>query len=238
MPLRPPYEALLLPVTGLPMPEPERVVARRLLDVFTSAMLVEHGLEGLEVFIHMAGLSDNGSAARFAGEGAKWIPKLGMGVWPDRPPPAMWKREEFEGLGPGERPRTLRNHVFRISGTRRVREGARSAMLGWGSVIQVLTRGDGGGFLQRAREVLCPPITDANFKSFPFYMPLFEGKTLLSEKTPQLDAWFCGASVYLRESPEDGGILIASHEPLAPVLLKLGGEIEQSPEPAWRIPLQ
>jgi hypothetical protein len=37
----------------------------------------------------------------------------------------------------------------------------------------------------------------------------------------QVDQWMCGALVYLRESEEDGGLLLLSRQELTPVFKKL-----------------
>jgi hypothetical protein len=108
-------------------------------------------------------------------------------------------------------------------------------MLGWGSVIQIMTPGDSALFFQKAKELLLRPISDANFACFPYYIPLLERKTLLSADRRQVELWFCGSGIYVRESPEDGGILIASRESLNPILRGLGARLENDKEPYWEV---
>jgi hypothetical protein len=48
-----------------------------------------------------------------------------------------------------------------------------------------------------------------------------------------LEAWFCGASVYIRESQEDGGILIAGDCNLKNILAGAGAEPANDQQTAW-----
>jgi hypothetical protein len=99
-----------------------------------------------------------------------------------------------------------------------------------------MTRDDGATFLERATSLLLPQLTDRTFTGYPFYVPLLEFGSLARATSDQLETWLCGASLYIRESFEDTGILIVSREPLAPLLEGLGGRLEAGTEPVWRIP--
>jgi hypothetical protein len=90
--------------------------------------------------------------------------------------------------------------------------------------------------LQKATALLLPPIKDPSFNCYPFYVPLLDEKGLTSATEEQLEAWFCGASVYIRESFEDKGILIASRQPLKAIMVKLGGRFEPGEIPTWSVP--
>jgi hypothetical protein len=235
IPLQQPHEAVILPVSAFPMPEHESRLVGRFLERLSAVVAAQWGLAA-EVFIHMAHLQHkDGSASRFSSQGKNWLPKLGLGVWPDRPAPTIWTKDDFFHLVPGERLRTLRNHVFQISRSPEAREDARRSMLGWGSVIQIMTSGGEQIFFQRSRELLLPPITDPCFNCFPFYVPLMERKSLTSVEPKTLESWFCGGYVYIRESAEDLGVLIASRHALRPALTALGAEPEDDYEKAWTI---
>ena len=208
-------------------------MVRQFLQALTSSAMLQPNL-ALEVFIHMAHLKhQDGSSIRFSSEGRKWLPKLGLGVWPDRPAPAIWSRKDFDELAPGQRPRTLRNHVFRISGNLEIRQQARDSMLGWGSVIQILTPDNGDVVLQKATQLLLGRISDPSFTCFPFYLPLLEKKSLIKSAPEILEAWFCGALLYIRESQEDGGILIAGECDLKKILAGAGAEPADDRQTVW-----
>ncbi|HEV2401147.1 MAG TPA: hypothetical protein VGS27_29710 [Candidatus Sulfotelmatobacter sp.] len=191
---------------------------------------------GFDVFIHMAALQHkDGSAIKFSSKGREWLPKLGLGVWPDRPAPAIWTRDDFEELGPGEKPRTLRNQVFQVNSLK-ARDEARAAMLEWGGVIQVIAK-DNASFLARTREVLLPSIKDPCFNCFPFYVPLMQAQSLTHEDGEKAREWLCGASIYIRESPEDSGLLVIGAEGLHSILKSLGASSEGEAAKFWRVPL-
>jgi hypothetical protein len=115
--------------------------------------------------------------------------------------------------------------VFRISTGQQFRVEARSALLQYGSVMEILTS-DGEGYLERAKPVFLDGISDRSYTCFPYYVPLIEGKTMATAHQNQLQRWFQGITVYVRESFEDNGILIASAEPLDEIFEKMGAVLE------------
>jgi hypothetical protein len=229
-----PWEAFLLP-RSLPMPDPEVPPVREFFQRLSAILQKERGLKP-EVFIQFTELHQKDAGKRLAEHGREWIPGTGLGVWPDRPPPASWTQEQFEDLLPGESMPTLMYTLFQVTAAPEVRDRARDVMLGLGTVIQVLTEDETETFLNKSRGVLLPPITDPCFTCFPFYVPMFDVKSLRNATAAQLETWSCGASVYIRESYHDAGILIACRGPLAPVLEKLGARFRREPEPVWDIP--
>ncbi|HEY6370007.1 MAG TPA: hypothetical protein VIX37_05470, partial [Candidatus Sulfotelmatobacter sp.] len=173
-------------------------------------------------------------SARFSQHGREWMPALGLGVWPDREPPTLWTKQYFQSLTGDENPRPLMYQVYRL--TAGSKDKARNTMLGLGTVLQIMTRDNADAVLERMRAQLRAPIKHPSFTSFPFYVPLLEGKSVGGIPDERLQAWCCGASVYLRESVEDRAILIASSEPVTPMLRELGGQFQDGPEHEWRIP--
>lgn len=232
-----PFEAFMLPVSAYPIPEDQLGAIKHFLAQFTLAAMKRLKLS-LEVFVHMTRLQHRGgSSVRFSSHGREWLPKLGLGVWPDRPAPTLWTQQDFRNLAPGEMPRNLMDQVFRISKSEEAKESARDTMLGVGAVVQVLTPDPTPVFLRNARDLLLPPIKDPSFACFPFYLPLLEKRSLEGAPLDVLDSWFCGASLYMRESVEDLGLLIASRAPLEPVLKSIGGRPEADRGPGWLFPL-
>lgn len=139
-------------------------------------------------------------------------------------------------LPPGKKPRPLMHQVLRITGSPQAKSDAFGAMLPFGPVLRVMTPEDGDAFLEKTTAILLPTIKDPTFTCYPFYVPLFDEKGLTSATREQLEEWFSGASVYIRESFEDSGILIAVREPLRPVMEELGGRCEAGETPTWYIP--
>lgn len=216
--------AFLLPVSDFPVPEKELSCLRKFLRELIDLVLRKSGLSS-KLFIQVAPLHLGGGLGRFAEHSRIWNAKMGLGVWPDREPPAIWTQEEFLNLGPDERPRRLMHQVFLINGPPDLRLQAREIMLGLGTVLEILTADGTRQLLERGKEVLLPPIKDPSFRCFPYYVPLLDRKTLQAAGDSQLlEAWLCGAFVYVRESVEDNGILIVSRETMSPILASLGGQ--------------
>jgi len=80
-------------------------------------------------------------------------------------------------------------------------------------------------FLAGATEFLQPKIEDASLTGFPFYAPLLTAEALF-RPDPMFDAGFDvslpGVEAYLRESEEDGGLLIVSRQTSAAFWQSLG----------------
>jgi len=104
--------------------------------------------------------------------------------------------------------------------------------------VQVLTRDNAAVFLKNAMDLLLPPIDDPTYTCFPFYLPLLERKSVLGATPEALDSWFCGASLYIRESVEDTGLLIASKVPLGPLFRNMRGRPEPEGGQGWLVPCE
>ncbi len=235
IPGKPPWEAYLLAVSDFPVPEEELDPVRRFLQRFSAAAQQRWKLVA-EVGLQLVQLHLKDGPARVAQHGREWIPAVGLGVWPDREPPRGWTDEDFNELGMGEKPRELMFQVLRVTTTPEARSQARDVMLGLGTLVQILIPDSLDAFFDRSARTLLAPIADPAYTCFPFFVPLLEGKALREATGPQLTAWLCGCSVYLRESAEDKGILILSREPLGPLLEDLGGRLQTAPEPVWVVP--
>jgi hypothetical protein len=214
-----PWEAFRLPVRAFPLADPERAAVQRFWESFASAAAQEWKLSA-EVFLQFAQLHIGKIGRRVSEHARDWRPQIGLGVWPDRPPPALWTGKKFLQLDPGDLP-VLVYQLLRITKAQPAREQARNAMLGFGTVMEILCPGDGEALLEAGKQLFLPAIAEPLFRAYPIYVPLFEAKTL-REAASDLEKWFCGAMVYLRESPEDQGVLIAGRRPLGPLLEKTG----------------
>ncbi len=214
------WEAFRLPVSGFPLPEEEASALRRFWQSLSGAAVKAWKLS-TGVFLQFAQLQTGDVWRRLSDHGREWKPEIGLGVWPDRPAPHLWTEKEFLDLVPGSSP-VLMYQVFRV--TTQAQAQARDVMLGFGTVMEVLSAEPAESFLKRGMDVFLPGIEDPMFRVYPFYVPLLEAGTLRKAKTADLEKWFCGATIYLRESVEDGAVVIASRQPLGPILRQLGGK--------------
>ncbi|MFI5092990.1 MAG: hypothetical protein ACHQIK_06075 [Candidatus Acidiferrales bacterium] len=190
----------------------------------------------LEAFVQLPRLAEIQQMERLAKRAREWQPIMGLGIWPDREPPTRLTIADVVKLLPGQRPRIDKYKVCRISASGKTREQAWTSLLGTGAVLLILTSVDTTVFLKKTRDVLFPPIQDESFRHSSFYVPLLECKSIESARGEQLESWLCGASLYIRESTEDGGVLIASREPLRPILESLGGRISNGSHAEWQVP--
>lgn len=230
-----PYEAYILPVSQFPVPELERLALRDFLDALSAVMRQTFRLRS-EIFLQLNQLRLDGGPRILEQHAAEWMPLGGLGVWPDRESTRVWKPEDFMNLGVADTLRPSTYQVFRITKSPQIAVSARNLMLGRGTVVEILTSDSIDSFLKKTAETLFPSIKETSLRGFRFFVPLFERKSLGAASAAELDLWFCGASVYVRESVEDKGVLIASREPLGQVFERLGANFVDKPEPHWRVP--
>jgi hypothetical protein len=209
-----------LPVSAFPVPGDELAYVKRVVREVTGRCTTAAGLKA-EVFVQMAQLHVGDGAARLAAHGREWRPTLGLGVWPNRAPPTLWTRKDFENLGPGEAPRKIMYQVFRITGPD-AGGAAREEMLGLGTLLQLMFEGSFELLLERMGLVLLAPIKEPAYTCFPFYVPLLDVDAVAGASAELLERWCGGAQIYVRESAEDVGILLVSQISVRSILQSLG----------------
>jgi len=229
------WECYVLGVPDFPVREQDIAPARTFVAKLCKAL--QNSLKLVpEIFLQYTQLELGDAAARLSAHGREWMPNVGLGVWPDRAAPCMYQPDDFLSLGIGERPRRIMYQLFHVTADIETRYRALQVMLGTGAVTALLTSESRDLLISRGREVFLPNITDVSFISFDYYIPLLETGTIGVATKSQMDVWCCGASVYIRESPEDRGIVITSGIPLQPFLQALGGELRTAPERGWCFP--
>lgn len=189
-----------------------------------------------ESFIQIGQAREESSIRLFADNARKWIPETGLGVWPHRPAPRMWKMEDMEEIDTDSAMPPLLHSVFRVTGDANARLDAMTTMIGTGCGIQLISRIESDILLRDLSELFLGFIQDRVFRIFPWYIPLFE-KAVLTEPMEALAAdAMRGIALYIRESPEDGGLLIVSAEPLAEVFAQIGcKQVESGPALQWKL---
>jgi hypothetical protein len=83
--------------------------------------------------------------------------------------------------------------------------------------------------------VLLPSIQEDGLRAFPLYVPLLTAASL-THSPEQLNTWLGPVDVYLRESPQDKGLLVLSRAPLHQKLVDAGIDVPlpQEDRPAVR----
>ena len=98
----------------------------------------------------------------------------------------------------------------------------------------MFSAGDFEALKKKGEEILLPTIKEPVFSRASFLSADLRRKGS-SRRYRQLDEWSCGVTVYIRESPEDNALFIASRQPLEPLLQKLGGQVDESSPNQWHI---
>lgn len=142
----------------------------------------------------------------------QWLPDIGLGVWPHREPPRLWSREEFTETPTGEL-RPIMHRILRVDADPRATRSAWNTMLGLG-IIRIVSH-DLDAFYGQTMDCCLPRIEEPSFQSFPFYLPLLDARALAELSSAGLLSCLGGADAYLRESSEDGGLLLLLRIPPA-----------------------
>jgi hypothetical protein len=209
--------------------------ARRFLESLVSYLTTRLGCDH-ESFVQMGQATDRPTAHLFADHARQWIPEMGLGVWPHRPPPRQWMAEDLEDMDPESGMPTLLYSLYRVTAPGNARLDAMTVMAGTGTGLQIMTRMEGAKLFHDLKDLFLGFIQDRVFRIFPWYVPLLDKAALVEPMNPLTVHAMRGISLYIRESPEDGGILIVSAEPLTEIFTQLGCErIEDGLAPKWKL---
>jgi hypothetical protein len=210
---------------------PARAFLQGLVSYFTARLGCDH-----ESFIQMGQVREQEATRLFASHARDWIPETGLGVWPHRPAPRMWQMEDMENIESASGTGPLLNSVFRVTAQANARLEAMTTMLGTGCGLQLVSHVESAVLLEDLKELFLGFIQERVFRIFPWYVPLLEKGALAKPMPPFTATVLRGTSLYIRESPEDGGILIVSALPLAEILARLGCKpMEREMKPAWTL---
>jgi hypothetical protein len=163
----------------------------------------------------------------------EWRPQVGLGVWPDRPPPDLWKITDLFRMAGGERI-PLMYQVSRITAGPKESSQSLQLLLGTGMPMAILHAGSSDELLARYKDTYLPTIKQANLRILPFYVPLLDLKSLQKAHADDLSKWLGGARFYLRESPTDNAILLVTDSDLSMLLTRSGAKRDDSQH--WSLP--
>ncbi|MGQ9916741.1 MAG: hypothetical protein ACUVS7_04915 [Bryobacteraceae bacterium] len=151
-----------------------------------------------------------GGAEVFRRRAREWQPDFGVGVWLEQPPPTLWTEEEFLKAVPGA---SMRPPIYQIA---RIQPGGSEPWLPWmeiggrGSWLAVSVTGDPEMFIRTEAELYRNWIEEPTILAFDLFLPLLRAdsmrKTLFQDRKHHL----ARVESYVRESDEDGGLLILS----------------------------
>lgn len=227
------WSAYLIPVRGFPVDPADNGIPH-----FVAALcetMVRRKPVTMEVFFQIAELHRGDASEKLGAKGREWIPMMGLGVWPDRERPRLWTMEDFKNMDPAVGPPKLMYQLFRVSTAQSQRGDAIRVMAGLGVLAVILAHPPEDHYLSVSSPSLSANIRERALLGLPFYAPLLEAKSLKDTAAEQLESWIGGASLYLRESPEDSGVLIVSREPLDSTFAELGARSSAGKPGRWEI---
>lgn len=209
--------------------DPARAFLQALVSYFIARLGCVH-----ESFIQMGQVREQETTRLFASHAREWIPETGLGVWPHRPAPRMREMKDMEEIESASGTGPLLNSVFRVTAQANVRLDAMTTMLGTGCGLQLVSYLESAALLRDLKEIFLTFIKDRVFRIFPWYVPLIEKAVLAKPLEPFTASVLRGIVLYIRECPEDGGILIASAQPVADIFARLGyKEVEAEAKRTW-----
>jgi len=155
----------------------------------------------------------------------QWMPESGLGVWPDRPPPELWKTTDMFKMAAGKSV-PLMYRVYRLKGGAKASAEAFQLMTRSGMAMAIVHSDSTDALLKTYKATYLPGIQAPNLRIFPFYVPLLDANSLKDRKADELKRWLGGAHFYLRESPADKTVLVVADHDLGPTLVQAGAKSE------------
>ncbi len=176
----------------------------------------------LAVCLEVNALPIRSSSEVLRSNAAQWLPITGLGIYPDRTSPRLWTEDDFLDREYGDPLPPLMNSVVVLEGEQKsVRDAVRS-MLGSGALSFLGASGSAEALLEDLGERYAANITEPALTGMPFYVPLLSLPMLPTATAGDMREWLGSANLYLRELPEQQGILLmASGEQARQVLLRL-----------------
>lgn len=166
----------------------------------------------LDVYLQMTQLQRPSGSQLLSRNGPRWLPEIGMGVWPDREPPRSLNEEDFKNLAPGQKLVETEWPVMRIGVEEEtIQFEVLSAMTGSGASLVLFT----GKKWAEAHRVavslhLQGLISDDVLKGYPMFVPLLDAKSIATIGKQEIENCLSDVLVYMREDLATRAILIVS----------------------------
>jgi hypothetical protein len=221
-----PQSAYLLPVSRFPAPPAELNGVSKFCDsLIAHAHRAKAGLQ-LEVIVKQNYLYPD-LIDYFVDKAQQWLPRQGVAVEPHKPPPHVPTKEEIEGIDIRSIDLGSRRNIdlgpeltFQICDPAG-KEECYKTMLGHGAVNIFLSGLKGEDLYGRWSEIFGKVVTDRTLCAMPFFAPLFGAKSFQGVPASEINTWFETFDLYIGESIEDKGLVIAAAENLDPVIANL-----------------
>jgi hypothetical protein len=224
----------LLPVSQYPLPESELSGTHKFITSLVEEFQTIHGRLSLEVIIRQSCIY-TGLLETFVDNARRWIPRQGLAVIPHKAPPHLPTREEVERINPMEMSQRgiagvidAPEFLFQITDETGKRQCC-NAMAGHGALSIALTKLQSEDLKRTWNGLFSGKITDRAFRRMPRYIPWFGIQSFRLATEKDLLSWFESFELYVGESKEDRGIVIASRENIGSLVEDL---VKALPEPS------
>lgn len=201
------WSGFLLEVWKFPLPPLERRAYIEQIDSLKDALSKEKLLQK-ETWLQMHAFPPDDTARLLSQNAARWKVLNGLGVWPDREPARLWTKHDFTDRDYGSPLPTLMYTVFHLTGGVEAAQHAWTTVFGRGATVHLLMEAGAGSWHSRIGPVLSASITEPAFQGKQFYFPLLEAASLVKLSPDYLSDLRSSVRLYVRESVEDGGILV------------------------------
>jgi hypothetical protein len=151
-----------------------------------------------------------------------WLPEAVLGVWTHLPPPRMMTAEDLMEMD-SSLSESIRMHtLFRVTTGVPACMDSMTTMAGTGTGIQVVSQMGAERLLNNWKDLFLDFIQERIYRIFPWYIPLLRLQSVEEPIADLSSQALASTLLYIRESPEDGGLLILSREPLEELFLRMG----------------
>ncbi len=204
-----PFEAALIPYPTFPLKTEEKQELTEALLRWVGSLMQEQRLRPI-VFLQGSALHTVEEVNLLTDHAAEWMPDLGLGVRPGSPP-RLLQQSDFDKLRWDEFSRLQHETLFYLMDEDAALTSAFPAYCGSGALLCCLLDVSTEIYLAHQRSIWLPTIQEPAFRAHPFYVPLLGADDV--QPTSAFDrSWMKNVRVYLRESPQDGGLFLISSE--------------------------
>jgi hypothetical protein len=237
-PPRPCFEALLLratdgwfayliPLVSLPLSPNQKPAYQETLQRLVK-LLRGSSASHRTVILELEELHKNDAIRQIGANGRIWGPEFGLGVRPEQSAPKFWKFEDMIERPYDQPIPPLMLSVVRLDTDEAGAGHAAATMAGTGGLLQAIHRDPIDQLVSAWKQVLLPPIQEDGLRAFPLYVPLLTAESV-THSAEMLNTWLGSVDIYLRESPQDKGLLVVSREALEHKLVEAGIDIPLPP---------
>ena len=195
--------------------------ARRFLVNLASHLVVQRDCT-LESYVALHQARARETIELFADHAPSWLPETILGVWTHLPAPRMMTSEALMEMDSRSSTGMRMHTLFRVTTGTDACLDSMATMAGTGTGVQILSQIDAERLLYDLKDIFLNFIKERLFRVFPWYVPLLTMQSLEEPIATLTEQAFTHITLYIRESPEDGGILILSREHLEEALLRIG----------------